>query len=229
MHNTLTAAVTATLLATAGMMAQAHEAGDIILRAGFATVSPNDESDRISLPTASPTVLPAGVSVDDDTQLGLMGTWMFADTWGLELLAATPYEHQLSLPDLGIDAGSTKHLPPTLSMQWYPRGGMPGWQPYLGLGLNYTHFFDETVDAQLSGALGEVLGASSARLELEDSFGLAGQAGVDLPLNDRWMLNAAVWYIDLGTEADIVTDVGTVSFDVDIDPWVFNIGVAYKF
>lgn len=229
MRNTLTTATLAALFISGATIAQAHEAGDIILRAGFATASPNDDSDAITLPTDPATVLPSGVSVDDDTQLGLMGTWMFDDKWGLELLAATPFEHQLTVPDLNIDAGSTRHLPPTLSLQWYPRGGLPGWQPYVGLGLNYTYFFDEDVDGDLSAALGQVIGASRARLDLEDSFGLAGQAGVDLPLNDRWMLNAAVWYIDLATEADIVTDVGTVSFDVDIDPWVFNFGVAYKF
>lgn len=228
-HKELATAVIAALFTTGAVIAQAHEAGDIIVRAGFATVSPNDDSDPISLPTDPATVLPSGVSVDDDTQISLMGVWMLDDKWGLELLAATPFEHQLSVPDLGIDGGSTKHLPPTLSLQWYPRGGLPGWQPYLGLGLNYTYFFDEDVDVQLSGALGQVLGASSAKLKLEDSFGLAGQAGVDIPLNDRWMINAGVWYIDLSTEADIVTDVGTVSFDVDINPWVFNLGVAYKF
>ena len=65
-------------------------------------------------------------------------------------------------------------------------------------------------------------------------MGLSLSAGVDIPINDRWMFNAGIWYIDIGTEADI--DVGfadgsnaTVSFDVDIDPWVYGISIGYKF
>jgi len=27
----------------------------------------------------------------------------------------------------------------------------------------------------------------------------------------------------------VKTDVGRVKFDVEIDPWVYNIGIAYKF
>jgi outer membrane protein len=37
----------------------------------------------------------------------------------------------------------------------------------------------------------------------------------------------AVWYID--TTAIINTDVGRVKLDVDIDPWVYNMGIVYKF
>jgi outer membrane protein len=229
MKTKLAAAVVAAGMAVGAVSVQAHEAGDIIVRAGIANVDPDSSSESIVLPTAPPTVLGGGVEVDDDTALGLMGVWMVTDNWGLELLASSPFEHAISQPDLGIDAGSTKHLPPTLSLQWYPRGDSEDWQPYVGLGVNYTYFFDEEVDPALGDALGAVLGASSAQLELEDSFGLAAQAGVDIPVNDRWMLNAGVWYIDIGTTADLRTDVGTVSFDVDIDPWVYNVGIAYKF
>ncbi|MEQ8263017.1 OmpW family outer membrane protein [Pseudohaliea sp.] len=229
MKTKLAVAVAAAIAAGGALTAQAHEAGDIIIRAGIVNVDPSGDSDSIVLPTEPATVLPGGVDVDDDTQLSIIGTWMVTDVWGVELLAATPFEHDITQPDLGIDAGSTKHLPPTLSLQYYPRGGKAGWQPYVGIGVNYTYFFDEEVDPALGEALGAVLGATSARLDLDDSIGLAGQAGVDIPLNDNWMLNAGVWYIDIGTTADVVTDVGTVSFDVDIDPWVYNIGIAYKF
>lgn len=226
-------------MTAAGLMAvstglHAWEQGDIIVRAGIATVVPNDESDAIVLPTDPPTVFPNGVGVENGTALGIMGVWMFQDTWGVELLAATPFEHDIELKDVDLDAGSTKHLPPTVSLQWYPRGGLPGWQPYLGLGVNYTTFFSEDVDTELGVALGILLDAESAKLSLDDSYGWTAQAGVDIPINDKWAFNLGVWYIDLGTEADIdVTTVGgaraRVSFDVDIDPWVYNIGVAYKF
>ena len=128
-----------------------------------------------------------------------------------------------------IDAGSTKHLPPTLSLQFYPLGGNSGWQPYVGVGVNWTYFFDEDVDGELKDALGAILGAEKASLSLEDSWGLSAQAGVDIPLGDQWGINLAVWYIDISTEAKLKTDVGTVEFDVDIDPWVYNVGIFYRF
>ncbi len=223
--------VTAALIAamTSGAMAvQAYEEGDWILRVGAATVSPNEASDKVIIPTEPATVL-KGVDIDSDTQLGLIGAYMITDKFGLELLAATPFEHDISISGTGIDAGSIKHLPPTLSLQWYPRGGQAGWQPYLGVGLNYTYIFDEEVDSDLEDALGALIGASEVDLEADNSFGFAAQAGVDFPLSEHWALNAGVWYLDIDTEAKIITDVGTVKFDVDIDPWVYNIGIAYKF
>ena len=216
-------------MASAAFGVQAYEEGDWVVRLGATTVAPNGSSDKIVLPTApDPTVL-RGVDVDDDTQLGIIPMYMVTDNWGLELLAATPFEHDISIKGLPIDAGSTKHLPPTLSLQWYPRGGQQGWQPYLGAGLNYTLFFDEEVDSDLEGALGALLGAEKVDLSLSDSFGLSAQAGIDIPLSENWAINAAIWYIDIDTRATIKTDVGRVKFDVDIDPWVYNVGIAYKF
>lgn len=230
----LVAAVAMAGLSVACMTAKAYEQGDIVFRAGIATVAPSGDSDAIVLPTDPATVLPGGVDVDNGTSLSLIATWMMSDKWGVELLAAYPFEHDIDLADLPVAAGSVKHLPPTVSIQWYPRGGMEGWQPYLGLGANYTTFFDEEVDPELGAVLGGLLDVTSAKLTLEDSFGLAAQAGVDIPIKDNWALNLGIWYIDIGTTADIdvTTSSGAdarVSFDVDIDPWVYNIGVAYKF
>ncbi|MEP0202136.1 MAG: OmpW family outer membrane protein [Halioglobus sp.] len=215
-------------LASGSMFAQAYQAGDLILRLGATTVSPNDDSDNITLPTDPATVL-RGVEVDDDTQLGIIPAMMVTDHLGFELLLATPFEHDVTVKGAPLDAGSIKHLPPTLSLQWYPRGNSSGWQPYIGVGLNYTFIYDEDASSDLKNALGELLGAEKVDLSLQDSFGLSGQVGVDIPLNENWALNAGVWYIDIDTEARIKTDIGSVKFDVDIDPWVYNFGIAYKF
>ncbi|MFV0277663.1 MAG: OmpW/AlkL family protein [Parahaliea sp.] len=228
--NKLTSIAMVAALAAAGSTgAAAYEQGDLILRLGAITVAPDEDSDDINLPTAPAVTSLPGISIDNDTQLGIAGTWMFRDQWGLEVLAATPFEHDFKVNGLNIDGGSVSHLPPTVSVQWYPRGGSAGWQPYLGVGVNYTYIYDEEVSGTLKGALGAVLGASSAKLDLDNSIGPAVQAGLDIPLGENIALNIGVWYIDIGTEATIKTDVGKVKFDVDIDPWVYNVGIAWRF
>ncbi len=228
MRKFTTLAIAAAVAAAASAGANAYEAGDIIIRAGAVTVAPDVDSDKVVLPTSPETVFP-GVDVDNDTQLSIIGAYMLDANWGIELLAATPFKHNIDLDGANIDAGSTKHLPPTLSVQWYPRGDQQGWQPYFGLGVNYTYFFDEDTDGQLDGALTALLGSSRSDLDLDDSWGLAVQAGVDFPITEQLSLNAGVWWIDIDTDATVKTDVGNVKFDVELDPWVYNIGIAWHF
>jgi len=218
MKKVLTLAVAAALAGGAAM-SQAYEAGDWILRAGAATVAPDADSEVVP-------GLGVTVDVDDDTQLSIIPVYMVTEDWSIELLAATPFKHDIEVNEAPIDAGSTKHLPPTLTVQWYPRGGSTGWQPYVGVGLNYTIFFDEKAASDLEGIVGK------ADLDLDDSFGLSASAGVDIPFGENWNFNAGIWYIDIDTTATVTLredDNAKVKFDVDIDPWVYNIGIAYKF
>ncbi|MEM8661365.1 MAG: OmpW family outer membrane protein [Pseudomonadota bacterium] len=226
MRNAILSALMFVMSAT-GMSANAYEKGDFVLRAGATTVDPNSDSSDINLPGV-PTL---EAEVDDDTQLGIIPMYMMTEHVGLELLAATPFKHDISLKGQGVDlpAASTKHLPPTLSIQYYPRGGESGWQPYLGVGVNYTIFFDEKTTRQLDETLNMILGANDVDLELDNSFGLSAQAGLDFPLTENFGINLSVWYIDIDTNATVKTDVGNVDFKVDIDPWVYNIGIAYRF
>ena len=218
MKKVLTLAVAAAL-AGGTAMTQAYEAGDWILRLGATTVAPDADSDVVG-------DLGVTVDVDDNTQLGIIGTYMATEQFGIELLAATPFSHDIDVNEIDAKAGDTKHLPPTLSIQWYPRGGNSGWQPYVGVGVNYTYFFDESAASDLEGIVGK------ADLDLDDSFGLSASAGVDIPFGEHWAFNVGVWYIDIDTTAEVtLRDAGNakVKFDVDIDPWVYNIGIAYKF
>ncbi|WP_339134706.1 MAG: OmpW family outer membrane protein [Candidatus Electrothrix sp. GW3-4] len=214
----------------------AHSAGDVLLRVGAVTVMPDTESGTVSgLPDG---VDNARVDVEDNTQLSLTATYMLTNNLGIELLGATPFTHDIvGEGDIeGVAVGETQHLPPTVSLQYHFGREDGVFNPYVGVGLNVTVFFSEEVDGQLIDTLNTLPtiaalgGVNSVDMELDPSVGLAAQAGVDVKVAENWYVNAAVWYIDIGTTAELTTDLGTThEVDVDIDPWVVNVAVAYKF
>ena len=120
------------------------------------------------------------------------------------------------------DIADTKHLPPTLMVQYYFGEPQSKFRPYVGAGLNYTMFFDEGFNSTGKGA-----GLSD--LKLDDSFGLAANIGVDYMINDQWFLNAAAWYANIETEATYKAGGVKQKTDVKINPWVFMISGGYKF
>lgn len=192
----------ASLVTAANCMA--YESGDMVLRVGLANVNPNTSNDTVV----------AGLDVEDNTQIGLAGTYMLTNNIGIELLAATPFKHDITLN--GAKVGETKHLPPTLSLQYYPMESGSAFQPYIGVGINYTAFFSESTTGALAGT----------ELELEDSWGLSAQLGVDYSINDQWLVNAAVWRMDIDTNVEVDgADLG----GLEIDPTVFMVGMGYKF
>lgn len=69
-----------------------------------------------------------------------------------------------------------------------------------------------------------------SNLNLDNSWGLAGQIGMDYFITDNITLNAQVRYIDIDTKATVdLSGVGALDVDVDIDPWVYMVGIGYKF
>ncbi|UXY53697.1 OmpW/AlkL family protein [Pseudomonas tohonis] len=218
-------------LAVAAPMAHAHQAGDILVRAGAITVNPKADSSSVKVdrgPLAGAD-LGGKATMDSDTQLGLNFAYMLTDHFGLELLAATPFEHEVKIKGTALDAangslGSLKHLPPTLSVVYYPLESQSAFQPYLGAGINYTWIYDEHVG---SGATA----AGFDNFRVKNSWGLAWQVGADYMLTDNIMLNAQVRYIDIDTRAYVDnTALGVrAKVDVDVDPWVYMVGLGYKF
>lgn len=210
-------------IALLSMTAHAHKQGDWILRAGAAVVEPDESSDALDTQAAG-TLAGTGVGVDPGSALGITVAYMLTDRIGIELLAATPFKHDITVQGVAglSDLGSVEHLPPTLSVQYY---FLPGSaiRPYIGVGVNYTTFFSEELSSSVESALG------ASNLDLDDSVGLAAQFGVDWQLGDRWLLNAAVWRIDIGTTATLDSALGQVEVDVDIDPWAYMVGLGYKF
>lgn len=199
-------------LVLVGPQAMAVEKGDLIVRVGVGYVNPNDSSSDFSGATG------VGASVGSDTRLTINGTYMLTDNIGLDVLGALPFEHKLSATGgLSGDVGSTKHLPPTIGVQYQfaPKAKV---RPYAGVGINYTHFWGEKLNSTGEAVLGS--------LDLKDSWGLAGQVGLDVSINDVWFLNADLRYIKIETTGS-TANVGSI--DVDIDPWVFIIGIGTTF
>jgi len=225
--------------ALAAQPAFGYETGDILVRAGAVTVAPDESSDGVAIPALDIGKMPGTrAEVNNDTQLGLTATYMFSSSWGIELLAATPFKHDITA-NLGggtkVKAGDTKHLPPTLSVVWYPLGSGNMVKPYVGAGLNYTAFFSEGVNSEIEALAGELAGLDGPlpmKLKLDDSWGLAAQVGVDIDLTERWHLNASVRWIDIETKASFrASGVGRVISvsNVEIDPWVYQLNLGYRF
>lgn len=214
-------------VALASGSALAYEKGDMILRVGAAMVAPDEDSSVLN--AGGNDVPGTSVTVDDETQLGLTGVYMLSNNIGVEVVAATPFTHMVSAKGVaGVDeVAEVKHLPPTVALQYFPMSSDSAFQPYVGLGLNYTLFFDEEATSAFKAATGD----SDIDVDLDDSIGFAFQLGCDYGISDNLVLNAAIWKIDIDTSATIKTDspFGTINVDVDIDPMVYMLGVGYKF
>jgi outer membrane protein len=138
-----------------------------------------------------------------------------SERWGLELLLTIPQRHDVTLKQsaLGtnVDLGTVDHLPPTLTAKYYFATGPV--RPYLGAGINFTYFTDDDL---LNGAL-----------DIDKtSFGPALQAGMDLYFNDTWSLSFDVKRLWIDTNVSLN---GTTLTTVDVDPWIYGVGVGYRF
>ncbi|CAM3634119.1 outer membrane protein OmpW [Rahnella bruchi] len=194
-------------------VASAHQAGDVIFRVGTATVRPTEGSDN---------VLGLGsFNINNDTQMGLTLGYMFTDNIGMELLAATPFQHKVGLKSTGTIA-EVKQLPPSLMAQYYFGDKQDKLRPYLGIGINYTTFYDTNFNQT-----GRDAGLSD--LSVKDSWGVATQAGLDYNLDDNWLINMSVWWMDIDTEVKFKAGGEQQNINTRIDPWVFMFGVGYRF
>lgn len=137
------------------------------------------------------------VDVDSDVRPTISGEYFIANNVGIELLAAIPFHHDITLTDAdGVSTDAkTQHLPPTLSVQYHFDGyNMPmNVKPFVGVGVNYTTFFKEKV----------YLKEGTANLKLDDSFGVAGHIGVDIPFNATESFRIDARYMDIKTDASL--------------------------
>ena len=190
----------ASALALTGGTALAQQAGDWTVGVGVGNVNPK---------SGNGTLAGGATTIDDDTQLTLTAEYFVRDNLGIELLAATPFKHKITIA--GVGTATTKHLPPTLSLQYHFANGR-NITPFVGAGINYTTFFDEKT------GLGN--------LKIEDSWGLAVNAGLDFKVSDRGAIRANVRWMDIDADVKLGgAKIGTTH----IDPVVAGLSYVHRF
>lgn len=188
---------------------QAHslQAGDWVVRGGAHYVSP--ASDNGELDNGGPEI-----EVTGNYRPSISITRMMTDNVGVELLGAAPFRHDIRLDGIGKVA-STKHLPPTLSVQ-YQFSPAADLRPFVGLGLNYTNFFSTNTRGALS----------DSRMKLDDSWGLAVQAGIEMKIDESWSVGVEARYIQI--ESDVKVDGDKVA-TAEINPMAYGAFIGYRF
>ena len=218
--------VLALAAAFAPALAQA-EAGDWVVRIRAVDVVPNESSDlgKIANAAGVPVSSYAELTVDNNVIPELDISYYFTKNIAAELILALGTRHDVNIANntgaLGNqNLGSVNMLPPTLTAQWHL---MPDqtFDPYVGAGVNYTHSFDHNLTAS---------GVVPIRID-RNMFGFVAQAGFDINLKNGWLINADVKYVTMNTdvEAQLAPNTWTKIDDLDINPWVFGIGIGKKF
>jgi outer membrane protein len=202
----------AAVLAMAAIPAFAQSAGSWTLGVGVHNVAPKSDNGTL-------TATPLGnldIDVGSSTRPTITGEYFLKDNLGLEVLAALPFEHDINVVGVG-QVGSTRHLPPTVSLQYHFGQGKV--KPFVGIGLNYTTFFSTDSDGPIAGT----------DLELSDSWGLAGHIGVDFQVSEKGAIRVDYRTIDIDTDVTLNgADLGT-SNTVNIDPSVYGIAYVFQF
>lgn len=207
MQKTLLTCALALALGATAAPAFAQSAGDWTLGVGVHAVDPKSDNGSLADGTLK-------VDVDTDLKPTLTFEYFVRDNLGIEVIAAWPFEHDISIDGLGT-VGSTKQLPPTVSLQYHfnSKGKV---SPFLGAGVNYTTFFSEDTSGALDGT----------NLKLDDSWGLAAHAGVDFAISERSAIRVDARWIDIDTDVTLEgADLGTVN----IDPIVYGAAYVMKF
>lgn len=190
-------------LVAAGSLAApalAQSAGDMTLGFGVGYVNPKSDNG---------TVAGGATEIGDNTRPTFTFEYFIRDNIGIELLAALPFKHDIYVG--GAKAGVTKHLPPTVSVNYhFPTGGAI--KPFVGVGVNYTTFFEDT--------------SPLGKLDIEDSWGLAAHLGMDYAISEKGAVRFDVRYIDIDSDVKLN---GAKVGKVEIDPLVVGVSYVMKF
>lgn len=185
----------------------AQSKGDWTLGVGVHQVNPKSDNGTLAGGT-----LP--LDIDSDVKPTITFEYFLRDNLGLEVLAALPFKHDIAVDGVGT-VGSTKHLPPTVSLQYHfnPDAKI---SPYVGAGLNFTWIYSEDSAGPIAGT----------ELKLKNSWGLAAHAGVDFKMDNDWFFGVDARWMDIDSDVSVnLAQVGTVN----IDPIVYGFYFGKRF
>jgi len=185
--------------------------GDVVLNVRVTDIAPSG-SDPITTLAGAATGLRAKVGYDVMPTVGL--TYFLTDHLAVEAIAGTT-QHTVRAkgPATDVAVKETWVLPPIVTLQYHfaPAARV---SPYVGAGVNYMLFYGGD-------------DKNGFRLKVDDGFGAALQAGVDIAMKDRWALNLDAKKVFF--ETDAVDRASGIKTKVTLNPWVLSAGLGYRF
>jgi outer membrane protein len=198
------------------------------IKLGVAHLDIRSQADNLS--SNGPAFLtpqPAGLSVGDATTLLVSYIRKLDDHWDLDLEAGLPPSHDTNgvgtLAPFGV-ISKVKQAGPTLFINYNFGAPDSKFRPFVGLGINYTHFYDAE-----STASGNLASGGPTKLELSDSWGPAAQIGASYKLAQNWSVIGSIAMAKV--KSDLTATTGSIrrTTTIDFRPVVYTLAVGYSF
>lgn len=183
--------------------------------------------------------------IEEDSGWNVSGVWRPLPYLGLELLYTDSADHSLLLKNFraypgqdNIHFGRFTTSSANLFVNWYMMDLECLGQPYIGIGVNYSDFYDDDVYPEFKNYLiNSGMSNGRAYFGMRHSWGASAQLGIDWRLGRgltrSWLINAAVMYTDANSDG-IVTFQTPEGYDrlysnFETNPWTVNLGITYEF
>jgi outer membrane protein len=145
-------------------------------------------------------------------------SYYFTPNWAVEAICCLS-RNSIYVSGLAGASAQTWVFPPTVTGQ-YHFTNFGAFQPYLGVGVNFTDYFDTQTRNSLAGT----------SMHINPSWGVAGQVGFDYMIDSHWGFNVDVkrilmeptWHVN-------ETPFTTLTGRANINPWLFGVGITYRF
>ncbi|WP_288131174.1 OmpW family outer membrane protein [Microbulbifer sp.] len=243
-------ALTLSLITTPSARAQI-QASDIdltrfYLRLGVSFVYPDDDATSLKYYLLQDWELyRTHWEVEEDTTWNISAVWRPLPYAGLELLYINGADHSLTVENFRaypgrdfIKFGRVASSSANLFVNWYMLDDDCLAQPYLGIGVNYSDFYDDALNSDFQHYLQDSgISTGPAKFGMGHSWGASAQLGIDWRLGrgraSSWMINASVMYTDANTDGVVTYPISPgydrLYSDFETNPWTLNLGVTYEF
>jgi outer membrane protein len=181
--------------------------------------------------------------------------YYFTKNWAVEAICCvTPHHVTGAGPLLGASVIKSWLFPPSVMLQ-YHFTNFGAFQPYLGVGVNYTTFWGTRSGNQTfplavpNVALAGIVNTgwvNAYAATVTPSWGVVGQVGADYMFNDHWGVNLDVKYVMMEPNAHVWASATTtpvnagvlvgasslyvpLNLAVKINPIIASAGITYRF
>lgn len=215
MKKTIRALAVMALAAGAAGLAQAQDYPVNVFKAGITRYDTHAQTNGVS-----GLGVPAGADANttDATTAVFIYERMVSPNIGIELVLGIPPKIE-GYADGSVDylgkVVEARSVAPTLLFNYHFGQPSDKFRPYVGLGINYTHF------AKRKSPYGW-------KIHMEDSWGPTAEAGFSYKLDKTWGLFASVAVLKVKSEL-VGEGAAVIKTTVDYRPVVFTGGVSYSF